>query len=51
MKIQQVVSIERNEVILDRETLIEQEHIDLIVDSGAKPFCFIKKIQLCPITP
>jgi len=32
----EVVSIERNEVILDRETLIEQEHIDLIVDSGAK---------------
>src|SRR5512136_854537 len=32
----EVVSIERNEVILDRETLIESEHVDLIVDSGAK---------------
>jgi DNA-directed RNA polymerase subunit beta len=32
----EVVSIERNEVILDRETLIEAEHVDLIVDSGAK---------------
>jgi len=32
----EVVSIERNEVILDRETLIEPEHVDLIVDSGAK---------------
>ena len=32
----EVVSIERNEVILDRETIIEPEHVDLIVDSGAK---------------
>jgi len=32
----EVVSIERNEVVLDRETVIENEHIDLIVDSGAK---------------
>ena len=32
----EVVSIERNEIILDRETVIEPEHIDLIVESGAK---------------
>ncbi len=32
----EVVSIERNEVILDRETTIESEHVDMIVDSGAK---------------
>ncbi|HOT16407.1 MAG TPA: DNA-directed RNA polymerase subunit beta [Bacteroidales bacterium] len=32
----EVVSIERNEVVLDRETIIENEHIDLIVDSGAR---------------
>ncbi len=32
----EVVSIERNEVLLDRETTIEADHIDLIVDSGAK---------------
>ena len=32
----EVVSIERNEVLLDRETVIEEEHIDLIADSGAK---------------
>ncbi|MFC2138330.1 DNA-directed RNA polymerase subunit beta [Bacteroidota bacterium] len=32
----EVVSIERNEVIIDRETIIENEHIDDIVDSGAK---------------
>lgn len=32
----EVVSIERNEIILDRETVLENDHIDLIVDSGAK---------------
>ena len=32
----EVVSIERNEVILDRETILETEHIEEIVDSGAK---------------
>ena len=32
----EVVSIERNEVVLDRETVIENDHVDLIVDSGAK---------------
>jgi len=32
----EVVSIERNEVILDRELVIEPEHVDLICDSGAK---------------
>ncbi len=32
----EVVSIERNEVVLDRETVIENEHVDPIVDSGAK---------------
>ena len=32
----EVVSIERNEVILDRETVLEPEHIDLIIESGAQ---------------
>jgi DNA-directed RNA polymerase subunit beta len=32
----EVVSIERNEVVLDRETVIENDHVDQIVDSGAK---------------
>jgi DNA-directed RNA polymerase subunit beta len=32
----EVVSIERTEVIIDRETVIENQHIDLIVESGAK---------------
>ena len=29
----EVVSIERNEVIIDRETVIEEEHIDEIIDN------------------
>ena len=40
----EVVSIERNEVVLDRETVIENEHVDLIVDSGAKRSCFTARI-------
>jgi DNA-directed RNA polymerase subunit beta len=39
----EVVSIERNEVILDRETVIENEHVDLIVDSGAKAILLHKE--------
>jgi len=31
----EVVSIERNEVIIDRETILENDHIDQIVESGA----------------
>jgi DNA-directed RNA polymerase subunit beta len=32
----EVVSIERNEVIIDRETILENQHVDEIVDSGVK---------------
>ncbi|HPT02409.1 MAG TPA: DNA-directed RNA polymerase subunit beta [Bacteroidales bacterium] len=32
----EVVTIERTEVIIDRETVLENQHIDQIVDSGAK---------------
>ncbi len=32
----EVVSIERNEVIIDRETIIEDEHVEQILESGAK---------------
>ncbi|MBK7214606.1 MAG: DNA-directed RNA polymerase subunit beta [Bacteroidales bacterium] len=32
----EVVSIERTEVIIDRETVLESNHVDMIVDSGAK---------------
>ncbi len=41
----EVVSIERNEVILDRETVLEDEHIDPIVDSGAKTIILHKESQ------
>ena len=30
----EVVSIERNEIVIDRETVLEEEHIDDIIDSG-----------------
>jgi len=39
----EVVSIERNEVIIDRETIIENDHVDLIVDSGAKTILLHKE--------
>jgi len=41
----EVVSIERNEVILDRETVIEKEQIDLIIDSGVKSILVHKESQ------
>jgi len=39
----EVVSIERTEVILDRETEVENKHIDLIVDSGVKSILLHKE--------
>jgi len=41
----EVVSIERNEVVIDRETIIENDHIDEIVDSGAKTILLHKEDQ------
>jgi DNA-directed RNA polymerase subunit beta len=41
----EVVSIERNEVVLDRETIIENDHIEDIVDSGAKTILLHKEDQ------
>ena len=32
----EVVSIERNEIVLDRDTVLEKEHIEEIIESGAK---------------
>ncbi|MBI2270866.1 MAG: DNA-directed RNA polymerase subunit beta [Bacteroidetes bacterium] len=32
----EVVSIERNEVLIDRETVLEESHIDMIVDANVK---------------
>jgi DNA-directed RNA polymerase subunit beta len=39
----EVVSIERNEVILDRETILDKDHVDLIVDSGARSIILHKE--------
>ncbi|MEY4659145.1 MAG: hypothetical protein RJB36_911, partial [Bacteroidota bacterium] len=39
----EVVSIERNEVILDRELMIGEEHLDSIMDSGAKSLILHKE--------
>jgi len=41
----EVVSIERNEVIIDRETIIETEHIEEILESGAKTILLHKENQ------
>ena len=32
----EVVSIERNEIVLDRDTILEKDHIEEIIESGAK---------------
>ncbi|RLD52974.1 MAG: DNA-directed RNA polymerase subunit beta [Bacteroidetes bacterium] len=39
----EVVSIERNEVIIDRETVLEEEHVDQIIDSGTKTILLHKE--------
>ena len=41
----EVVSIERNEVVIDRETVIENDHIDEILDSGTKTILLHKEDQ------
>lgn len=41
----EVVSIERNEIVIDRETVLEDYHVDLIVDSGAKTILLHKESQ------
>ena len=41
----EVVSIERNEVIIDRETEIEDDHIEEILDSGVKTILLHKEDQ------
>ncbi|MCH4896340.1 MAG: DNA-directed RNA polymerase subunit beta [Marinifilaceae bacterium] len=41
----EVVSIERNEVIIDRETIIEPDHIEEILESGTKTILLHKENQ------
>ncbi|CAM1373041.1 DNA-directed RNA polymerase subunit beta [Tenacibaculum litopenaei] len=42
----EVVSIERNEIIFDRDTILEKEHIDEIIESGAKTILIHKEDNL-----
>jgi DNA-directed RNA polymerase subunit beta len=39
----EVVSIPRNEIILERETILEDDHIDMIVDAGVKSLILSKE--------
>ncbi|WP_017257375.1 DNA-directed RNA polymerase subunit beta [Pedobacter arcticus] len=39
----EVVSINRNEIILERETILEDDHIDMIVDAGVKTLILSKE--------
>jgi DNA-directed RNA polymerase subunit beta len=39
----EVVSIDRNEIILERETILEDDHIDMIVDAGVKTLILSKE--------
>ena len=39
----EVVSIERNEIILERETVLEKEHIDIILEAGVKSILIHKE--------
>ncbi len=41
----EVTSIERNEVILERETVLDKDHLDLIVDSGVTSILLHKESQ------
>ncbi len=39
----EVVSIDRNEIILERETMLEDDHIDMIIDAGVKSIILNKE--------
>ncbi|MFR9495454.1 MAG: DNA-directed RNA polymerase subunit beta [Rikenellaceae bacterium] len=39
----EVVSIERNSMVVERETVLEEEHIELILESGAKTILLHKE--------
>tara|TARA_B100000886_G_scaffold70850_1_gene45033 strand:+ start:151 stop:3960 length:3810 start_codon:yes stop_codon:yes gene_type:complete len=39
----EVISIERNEIVIDRDTVLEKGHIDEIIDAGSKNILLHKK--------
>ena len=42
----EVVHIERNEVVIDRDIIIEEEHIQAIIDSGVSTVLIYKGVEL-----
>ncbi|MEP2937047.1 MAG: DNA-directed RNA polymerase subunit beta [Gilvibacter sp.] len=42
----EVVSIERNEIVLDRDTILEKEHVEEIMESGSKTILLHKEDNL-----
>ena len=39
----EVVSIERNEIVVDRETILDEEHLEMILESGAETILLHKE--------
>ena len=39
----EVVSIDRNEIILERETILEEDHIEMIIEAGVKTIILAKE--------
>jgi DNA-directed RNA polymerase subunit beta len=42
----EVVSIERNEIILDRDTIIDKDNVEEIIDSNVKSILLHKKMLI-----
>ena len=47
----ELVPIERNEVIIERDVVLEKSHINEIVESELKQFCYTRKMVKHLITP
>ena len=45
----EVVSIDRNEVVIDSDSVLEKEHIDPILEAGVDTIIFIRKMSI-PLT-
>ena len=44
----EVVSIERNDVIIDRESVLDSDNIELSWIQARKIFCCIVRTRICP---
>jgi hypothetical protein len=48
----EVISIERNEIVIDRDTVIEKDHIEEILEAECKTILtYIKKMRICLTMP